>query len=123
MSNGFQEYPKAMHGPDGAEAVVNSAEEEKALGDGWIDGHEHWAAVSASNDEEEAGSGGSMEGEVDLSTLNKAQLVAHGLDSHGLKLAPALNKAQCIAAIEAARTAAAELASGDAAQTQEEAVE
>jgi hypothetical protein len=53
MDNEFQEYPKAMHGPDGAEAVVSSAEEEKGLGKGWIDGHEHWAAKVNDGDESE----------------------------------------------------------------------
>lgn len=43
----FQEYPKAMHGPKGAYAIVKNAQEEKALGAGWIDGHQHWAAKSA----------------------------------------------------------------------------
>ena len=42
----FHEYPKAMHGPNDATATVNSVEEEKALGDGWIDGHAYWALLS-----------------------------------------------------------------------------
>lgn len=41
------EYPKAMHGPDEGYVVVSSEEEEKALGKGWISGHEHWAAKAA----------------------------------------------------------------------------
>lgn len=43
----FQEYPKAMHGPNGEYQVVRSTEEEDALGDGWVDGHKHWAAKNA----------------------------------------------------------------------------
>lgn len=48
MGNEIQEYPKAMHGPKGAYRVVKSAEEEKELGEGWLSGHQHWAAKNAS---------------------------------------------------------------------------
>jgi hypothetical protein len=40
----FEEYPKAMHGPEGRYAVVKSKEEEDALGEGWVDGHKFWSA-------------------------------------------------------------------------------
>lgn len=44
MEKKSTEYPKAMHGPNEAYKVVNSKEEEEALGQGWVSGHEHWAA-------------------------------------------------------------------------------
>lgn len=48
MGQEFQEYPKAMHGPKGAYRVVKNAEEEKDLGEGWLNGHQHWGAKSDS---------------------------------------------------------------------------
>jgi hypothetical protein len=32
----FVEFPKWVTGPDGAQKIVNSADEQAALGDGWI---------------------------------------------------------------------------------------
>jgi hypothetical protein len=39
----FQEYPKTMHGPDGASVAVKSKEEQESLGEGWVDGHAFWS--------------------------------------------------------------------------------
>src|SRR5689334_1769219 len=44
----FQEYPKVMHSPQGAEKTVRSSEHEQELrAAGWIDGHQFWAAKAA----------------------------------------------------------------------------
>ena len=36
-----------MHGPNGEYQVVRTADEEDALGERWVDGHQHWAAKNA----------------------------------------------------------------------------
>lgn len=53
----FHEYPKAMHGPENGYAVVTSKEEEESLGEGWISGHDYWAAKAAVEPAEKKGRG------------------------------------------------------------------
>lgn len=96
----FQEYPKAMHGPDGAEATVRSEEEEKALGEGWISGHEYWAAFAEREPDSAA--------DVDLAKLKKAELLAHAAEHHDLDLDASMKKEDIVAAIESAREGKAE---------------
>jgi hypothetical protein len=35
-SMAYEEFPKWVTGPDGAQKIVNSADEQAALGDGWV---------------------------------------------------------------------------------------
>jgi hypothetical protein len=48
-----REFPKVKYqgtAPDAKSVTVTSAEEEAALGEGWIDGHEYWTAQRQRNE-------------------------------------------------------------------------
>lgn len=104
MADDKIEYPKFLYSATSEQpALVLTADEHDALGDGWFESPGEAVAKDPGTQVIPV----EPAPEVKLAGLNKAKLIAHAKEQHLLELDPALTNAELIAKIEEARAAAA----------------